>query len=223
MANNDSHDLYAAGRTDLIGQLRSLDADQAATIVPTCPDWTVKDVAAHLSGLVTEALSDVPPPYGSPEATARQVGDRADKTLAEICDEWEANGPAFAEHAIGEPAFATALVADLAVHHHDIAEALDLPIDEKTPGTIAAAERYLEILQERAADKLDIALTVELVDAGVRPASAGSRQLTLTVSPVDFLRNVTGRRTQADAKALDWTGDPTDLLATAFYQYQTPG
>lgn len=220
MAAQDPHDLYAIGRDGLIGQLRSLTADQAETVVPACPDWTVKDVAAHLSGLVGEALAKVPPPYGSPEATARQVSDRASHTLAEICDEWETNGPAFAEHAASNTAFAINLLADLTVHAHDVAEALDLPIDERAPGTLAAAERYLELLQPRAAEQLDIALTVELTDVGLRAATAGATPLTLTASPFDFLRSVTGRRTQPKVRTLNWTGDPTELIAKSFYQYR---
>lgn len=222
MTANDPHDLYATGRADLIRQLRSLTAEQSDTVVAACPDWTVKDVAAHLSGLVAETLADVPPPRGSAEATARQVKNRANHTLTEICDEWETNGPAFAEYASSDTDFTIALLADLTVHTHDVAEALNLPIDEDSPGLIAAAERYVERLQQRAAEQLDIALTIELTGVGRRAASAGVTPLTLTASPFDFLRSVTGRRTQAEVRTLQWTGDPTELIGTSFYQYQPP-
>lgn len=221
MSANNPHDLYTTQRAALIQQLRSLTQDQAETVVPACPDWTVKDVAAHLSGLVSETLANVPPPRGSAEATGRQVGDRAGRTLAEVCDEWEQNGPAFAEYAASDAAFTTALLADLMVHSHDSAEALDLPIDEMSAGTIAAAERYLELLQQRAAEQLDIALAVELTGVGQRAAPHGNKPLSLVVSPFAFLRSVTGRRTRAEVEALNWTGDPSELLATSFTQYGT--
>jgi uncharacterized protein (TIGR03083 family) len=219
MSANNPHDLYATERAALIRQLRSLTQDQAQTMVPACPDWTVKDVASHLSGLVAETLANVPPPRGSAEATTRQVADRTDKTLAEVCDEWEHNGPAFAEYAVSDTAFTTALLADLTVHTHDAAEALDLAIDEMSAGTIAAAQRYLQLLQQRAAEQLDIALAVELTGVGLQVAPDGNKHLSLTASPFDFLRSVTGRRTPAEVEVLDWTGDPSELLATSFYQY----
>ena len=223
MAANDTSDPYPSARAALINRLRSLTDDQSKTVVPACPDWTVKDVAAHLSGLVAEALAGVPPPYGSPEATARQVSNRSDNSLAEICDEWEGNGGAFVEYAEENPAFRTALISDLTVHSHDIAEALNSPIEPDSPGLTVATERYLELLQERAAEKLDIALNVDLAGVGSRPASAGTTPLTLAASPVEFLRCVTGRRTRDHIRTLNWTGDPSELIESAFYQYQPAG
>jgi uncharacterized protein (TIGR03083 family) len=219
MSANNPHDLYATERAALIRQLRSLTPDQAQTIVPACPDWTVKDVASHLSGLVAETLANVPPPRGSAEATTRQVTDRTNHTLAEVCDEWEHNGPAFAKYAASDTAFTNALLADLTVHAHDTSEALHLPIDEMSAGTIVAAERYLQLLQQRAAEQLDIALAVELTGVGLQVAPHGNNPLNLIASPFAFLRSVTGRRTPEEVKALNWTGDPSELIATSFYQY----
>ena len=219
MSFADPHEIYALERAELIRRLRSLNPAQAATPVPSCPAWTVKDVAAHLSGLVVETLANVPPPRGSDEATARQVSDRAQSTLNEVCDEWEANAPAFDDFAAGDAAYATTLTGDLAVHAHDIAEALLQPADEMSVGTLAATERYLGLLQERAAEQLDVALTVDLIGVGLREASAGSKPLKLAASPYAFLRSVTGRRSRSDVADLDWAGDPSELLDNCFTQY----
>jgi len=217
----DFAQLYAFERAALIDRVRRLNPADATTPVPACPGWTVKDVVAHLSGLVAETLADVPPPRGSDEATARQVGDRADWTLARVCDEWERNAAAFDEWAAGDPDYAAALAGDLVVHGHDIAEALELPIAETSPGTLAATERYVALLQDRAAEQLDVALTVELldVDFDARPPPAGSRPLHLAAPPYELLRSVTGRRTRARVEAFEWTGDPSTLLSSCFTQY----
>lgn len=219
MTANDPSRLYSAERADLIETLRSLTRVQAGSPVPACPGWTVKDVAAHLSGLVAETLANVPLPRGSDDATARQVAGRAGLTLDDVCDEWESNASAFGQLAVDDPGYAMLLTCDLVVHAHDIAEALQRPIDETSVGTIAAAERYLGMLQERAAEQLDISLTVELIEATTLAATGGATHLHLAAKHFEVLRCLTGRRTLAQVSALGWTGDPSALLSSCFVQY----
>ena len=205
-------------RHDLIAQMRSLDAARSETAVPSCPGWTVKDTVAHLSGLVAETLAGVPPPRGSAEATARQVGDRSDMTLGQVCDEWESNAAALGEYAANDPDYVKLLACDLAVHAHDIAEALALPIDGSSAGTVHAAEHYLPLLQQRVASERDIALSVELLGVGDRAAGDGTAAMRLSASPLDFLRSVTGRRSRSQVADLDWSDDPGTVL-DVFSQY----
>ncbi|NNC80428.1 MAG: maleylpyruvate isomerase family mycothiol-dependent enzyme [Acidimicrobiales bacterium] len=219
MTTHTVHDLYAAQRSELTDTLRSLTAEQAATPVPTCPGWSVKDVMAHVSGLVAEKLAEVPPPLGSDEATARQVQDRAGMSLAEVCDEWEHNASAFSAVATDDSPFIQPFLCDLVVHSHDIQEALSLPIDATSPATVYAAERYLGLLQERAAEQDDVALTVDLTDGHTHEAAAGSTPLTLRATAFDVLRSVTARRTRSEVAGLDWSADPSALLDSGFAQY----
>ncbi|MGI9607743.1 MAG: maleylpyruvate isomerase family mycothiol-dependent enzyme [Acidimicrobiales bacterium] len=221
MTAHTQHDLYANERASLIDELRTLTPEQAAAVVPSCPAWTVKDVVSHMSGLVAEKLADVPPPLGSDESTSRQVADRAAMTLAEVVNEWERNAPAFRDIATDDSPFIAAFLSDLVVHAHDIREGLGLPIDERSPAMMFAAERYLELLLDRAADDHDTALTVELTGVGIRAAATGSRSLELRAAPFDFLRAVTARRSREAVESLDWTGDPSDLLNSGFVQYGT--
>lgn len=217
---DDPYQLYTTERHRLVEQLRHLTPAQVGTTVPACPAWTVKDVVAHLSGLVAETLARVPPPRGSDEATARQVGDRADSTLVQILHEWETNTTALGPLARTDPVYTMALTSDLVVHGHDIAEALGLPIDRRSRATVMAADRYLALLQERAAEQLDLALTVNLVGVGVRAAHHEMvTAVRLDVDPFTFLRCVTGRRTRAEVEALAWSGDPSLVISTCFGQY----
>lgn len=211
-------DRYGRARDRLIDHLRKLPAGVAATPVPSCPGWTVKDVVAHLSGLVADVLAGVPPPLGTDAMTSRQVAERAALGLDEICDEWAANASTIVPFLTDVPLRGLGLTADLAVHGHDLAEAVDdiaHPADETTR---TACERYVPPLLERAAG-LDLALAVDL-DGRTWPAEGGTTPLRLSASPTDFLRCVTGRRTRDDAEAvLGWEGDPTALLDRAFTQY----
>lgn len=187
-------------------------------MVPSCPGWSAKDVVAHVAGLVADLLAGVQPPLGTDEMTARQVSERAGKTHIEICDEWQQNGPDIAAFMAERELYALGLTADLAVHVHDLAEVLDGVSEPPGEATSTACQRYVPLLQERVAERLDIALTVTL-DGQASAASGGSTRLTLEATPTDFLRTVTGRRTRAQAEALGWGGDATAVLDNALLQY----
>ena len=61
----DYADEYAACRARVRTLLTSLSPDGAATVVPTCPDWTVHDLCAHLAGVASALVNrDNPGPDG---------------------------------------------------------------------------------------------------------------------------------------------------------------
>lgn len=210
--------IYAATRDQLVGDMRTLDPDQAATKIESCPEWSAKDVVAHLAGLVADLLAGVKPPLGTDEMTARQVSERSDMSTAEICDEWTANGPGIEAFFADRELYALGLTADLAVHVHDLAEQIEAIAPPPADATMAGCQRYVPLLQERVAERLDVALTVTL-DGQVWEPTAGTTELALAATPTDFLRSVTGRRTRAQVEALAWEGDASAVLDDAFTQY----
>ena len=211
--------LYARTRDEFVAQLRRLTPEEAATTVPSCPNWTVKDVVAHVVGLVADVLAEVPPPLGTDEMTSRQVAERSAMSLGAICDEWQANAEAIVPFLTEVPLRGLGLTADLAVHVHDVAETLDAVDPPPAEATAAACERYVPLLQERAAEQLELALTVDLNDRRWEP-STGLAPLRMEGTPTDFLRGVTGRRTRDHvADAFLWDGDPMELLDGSFTQY----
>lgn len=210
-------EVYAATRDQLIGQVTTVANNEAA--VPGCPEWSVKDVVAHLSGLVADILADVQGRLGSDEATSRQVGTRRSMSLAQVCDEWAGNANAVAPLLIEKPLRGLGLTADLAVHVHDLAEMLDEVDVPPAEATLLGCARYVPLLQERAAEELDIALEATL-DGKTWAADEGSSPLAIKGTQIEFLRSVTGRRTRPQAEAaFTWEGDPTPLLDQAFIQY----
>jgi uncharacterized protein (TIGR03083 family) len=220
--------LYARLQEMIVPQLLSLSDLDAQTAVPTCPGWSVKDVISHVSGLVAETLAGVPLPRGSDEATARQVNDRAHLSLAQLCHEWVGNADAFAAFGDEDPAYVAALASDLVVHTIDIGEALDRPIDLDIEAVQRVASRYGTALQERATESgclltlvLDDIVTGDSPsdDPTESPSSNDDPALVLRSSSHEFLRAVTGRRSGADVRAMDWTGNPELLLANAWSQY----
>ena len=86
------------------------------------------DLCAHLVGVPAALVArDNPPPGDNQPWVDRQVADRADRSVAELLDEWDAVGPAFEglmrklPHAFG------GLVYDAVAHEHDLRGALGRP------------------------------------------------------------------------------------------------
>jgi hypothetical protein len=50
-------ELYRDGRERLLALGAELGAADAARPVPACPDWTVKDLYAHLAGVAADVLA----------------------------------------------------------------------------------------------------------------------------------------------------------------------
>jgi len=217
-AIDDGPTVYAQARSALVAQVRRLPVEATQAPVPTCPGWSVKDVISHVAGLVADLLDGAQPPLGTDEMTARQVVERAHLDLTEVCDEWVANRAAFADFLAANARYGLGLAADLAVHAHDIAAAVDSVDQPSDEATRSACHRYVPLLQERVAERVDTALTVTVDDLVWEP-TAGATALSLTTAPTDFLLGVTGRRTRRNVEQLNWNGDPRAVLDTAFTQY----
>lgn len=124
---------YRDTRERLTGLLREAGQNAASTSVPSTPGWDVKDVVAHLTGLVTDWLDGRSDDYGSEAWTAAQVDARRDRSLADVLDEWTNRAPDLEARmddpvAEGFPDYMPFLaVADAAIHEHDIRGALQRP------------------------------------------------------------------------------------------------
>lgn len=213
--------VYAAVRDELIAALVELDDAAAAQTVPACPEWTIKDVVSHVCGLNAEKLADVQGRLGTDEATARQVATRADKTLGQVIDEWRSFAQPIGELMAGDEIVAVSFLADLVVHVYDLAEVLGQTTAAAAAATPVSAQRYFPLLQERVAERVGVALDIEVTDGASWPAPAdsGDECVTLRTTSHEFLRSVTGRHTRAQVEALDWSADPREILDTAWNQY----
>src|SRR3954447_17606082 len=99
--------------------------EQLGTTVPGTPAWRVHDVLAHLAGGASDAVTGRMDGAPSPEWTSRHVSERAPLPVADLLEELRAHADAIAESVADSPR--PAIVWDLAVHHADLHEALDLP------------------------------------------------------------------------------------------------
>ena len=204
-------------RTRTIGVLRAAGEERAAQIVPTCPDWTAKELACHMYGTCDDLLNGRLEGIGSEAWSQAQVDRHSGKPLDELLDEWAASGDAFDAMVPHIPRPGNyQLVMDMATHEHDIRLAVGSPGAQDDP-SLGIGSAYML----RNIAKMDADLAEQIQGCGL--------------TDFDRLRSMTGRRSMAqlqasgiDAEALarglaasPRTITETDLVEVASYGSST--
>ncbi|HVM40045.1 MAG TPA: maleylpyruvate isomerase family mycothiol-dependent enzyme [Acidimicrobiia bacterium] len=138
--------LYAEGRSRVTALLSEASDDEAERRVPTCPEWRVRDVAAHLAGSCADILAGRLDGVATETWTSAQVHARAGRSLAEILDEWNEVAPqveAIAEYFPGRTA--TQWMFDMTTHEHDLRLALDRPGARDAPAVAVSVDFLLTV------------------------------------------------------------------------------
>jgi uncharacterized protein (TIGR03083 family) len=205
----DAADVYRWHRERLLRLAPELTDEQLDTTVPACPAWTVRELYAHLAAGSTEVLSGALTEMPTPEHTQRQVDERSDHSLSEVCDEWETNGPKMDELLRAVPIKEAAL--DAWSHYNDIRGALGLPRD----GDEAVLSFALGVLASgRRRRWPELGLPTLRVVGSQREWLFGDGEPAATVAADDYelARLFIGRRSPAQLRAIDWQGDPTPFV-----------
>jgi uncharacterized protein (TIGR03083 family) len=206
----DLVELYTDTRTRLVTLAATLDTEAAETAVAATPGWSVKDVYAHLTGVAADLVSARRDGMGSPEWTARQVGERRTDDLAAVCAEWTELEPRFIAWA-GEqespPVFAG---LDIWTHQQDLRTTLGLPVDAdaRSAFLVGAALQAFDGRFRREGIPA-VRLVTDDADAVV---GDGAPVATLRTDDAELLRLLFSRRTLAQMAAAPWDGDPSPVL-----------
>ncbi|HWC37432.1 MAG TPA: maleylpyruvate isomerase N-terminal domain-containing protein, partial [Acidimicrobiales bacterium] len=222
-----------------------LDADTQGlaqqTAVPACPDWSVHDVISHTTGICADILAGNIGGAATSEWTDAQVTARRGLSSGEVLEEWNQVGSKLAALLDDFPGrYGDQLVADLAVHEHDLRGALGRPGERDTeavrcaveflittlihPGAIALGLGPLEI---RTEDRRWVVGTGEpptgdakgAFSAAVSSPTTADQPLrcqpvaTLEASAFDLFRAATGRRSREQIGRLGWSANPGAYLA----------
>ncbi|MDF1604387.1 maleylpyruvate isomerase N-terminal domain-containing protein [Nocardioides sp. YIM 152315] len=132
-------DLYRANVAAVSRLAADLADAQLAMTVPATPAWSVHDVLAHLAGAPADAVTGRMDGAPAPEWTARHVAERRGTTVADLTAELASHQDAVTEAMVDNPR--PVLAWDIAVHHADLHEALELgvPPEELWAPVLAAA------------------------------------------------------------------------------------
>ncbi|MGH3467675.1 MAG: maleylpyruvate isomerase N-terminal domain-containing protein [Thermocrispum sp.] len=89
--------------------------EQLDTRVPATPEWTARQVLAHLAGVATDAVHGRTEGRPGPTWTAPQVTQREGRALDDITAEWAQTAPAVLD-AIATRRIHPAIVHDVLTH-----------------------------------------------------------------------------------------------------------
>ena len=116
--------LYRECNAEAIAVVESLGAEQLGQKVPATPEWTVLQLATHLAGEASDAVTGRMDGAPAPIWTARHVAEREGRTAAELTAEMRSTEAGVIEVVAGNER--PALVWDRSVHLADLYEALGL-------------------------------------------------------------------------------------------------
>jgi uncharacterized protein (TIGR03083 family) len=229
---------YDQTRLRIAGLVAELDDEKAALSVPACPEWSVHDVVAHVTGNCADIINGNLDGVASDEWTAAQVEARKERSLSDIVAEWDEVGPQIAAMIDDFPGrYGNQTVGDVTVHEHDLrgaleqpgardSEAIDIGLDFLVDFMLrmAATSQGLGPLEVRAGDRSWIIGTGEpppvdpqpwFLAVGAEeetPTSEGRPVGTLSASPFELFRAATGRRSADQIRNFDWSLDSEPFL-----------
>jgi hypothetical protein len=172
-------DAYSELRIRVADLIRSITSDQALTIVPHCPQWTVKDCLAHMVGVPEDVINGQMDGVATDDWTDRQVQRHKQDSVSDLLKTWEANAAVFGNilPKIPQPVLSQ-FMFDQTTHEHDIRAALSKP-GARDSMAVAVAEGFLRDSLSRNSD------------AAI--ASMANRE----IKGFEFLRSLSGRRSKA--------------------------
>ena len=171
-------DAYASLRVRVTELMQSLSLEQSKTVVPHCPQWTVKDCLAHMVGVPEDVINGQIDGVASEAWTNRQVQRHAQDSVADLLSIWETNAPVFAQILpnIPQPVLSQ-FMFDQTTHEHDIRRAVGQPGARDTLA-VAVAEGFIRNSLAQQSD----------------PAIA--QLVTHKLTGFEFLRSLSGRRSR---------------------------
>jgi hypothetical protein len=185
-------DAYSELRTRVSDLMRSITSEQAQTIVPHCPQWTVKDCLAHMIGVPEDVINGQMDGVATDAWTDRQVQRHAKESVEDLLAIWDANAPIFGKILPNIPQpIISQFMFDQTTHEHDIRHALSTP-GARDSSAIAVAEGFLRNLVSRNAD------------------TEVSELANTSITGFEFVRSFSGRRNLDQISAL---GLPANTVA----------
>lgn len=201
-----NHLAYRVCRENVTGLLEAR-PDAAGLTVPACPDWTVRDLVAHLVGNCRAT-------HGSLTRVRAQPLPAAEPGLGELLEEWSRTGSALETlMAKDDDAFGI-LVMDTFTHELDIRRALDVPPPADHPAYPGALRLVVGGFSGTARAYGLPTLRIETQGAHWVTGS-GEAAATVRAHRHDLYRSLAGRRTPDQIAELSWSG-PCEKWLPAF-------
>lgn len=208
---------YRGCRERLAEIVVGLRDDELNQQVPACPDWSVRDLTAHIVGVAADFSVGNLEQVGSDEWTSAQISTRSGRSISDLIEEWTKLAEQVEPTAdLIPPGAAQMLVGDAVTHEHDVRGSVARVGARDSDAVGIGLDRYIRLFGKRVKDA---ELPSVIVRAGDREWQAGVRdpEAELRGGAFELLRALTGRRTIDEIAALKWAGDAslyTPLFST---------
>ena len=191
---------YQATRARIADGVASRSEGDAVRMVPACPEWTVRDVLAHVTGIAVDITAGRMPGPDTQRWIDGHVADRRGRALGELVDEWFASGV----EAFIERSGSGQLVLDVCHHEHDIFHALGTLGDRESATVQACVPAMTEMLHKDLVAR-GAPGSVQLTSRGETwTVGEGPIAISLAAEPFELLRVFAGRRSERQMRALPW-------------------
>ncbi len=205
---------YRGVRERVTALLTGIHQDGWNTVVPHCPEWTVRQTLAHLVGVVDDAVSGNLGGAGTDEWTKVQVDKRADISGPQLLDDWNTYAP-FVEDRFTKIGLAGAQdVFDVVTHEHDLRFAFAAPGARDSDAVWVG----IAFIQGRISEKTALEM---MLDGIIVPCLGVTPTLQLEATAFDALRTFSSRRTEAEIRALKWSADPSVVVGAVPFALPT--
>jgi uncharacterized protein (TIGR03083 family) len=212
MAPNKA-DMYRTVRERLLDLAGEIGDEEAERQVPACPSWTVREVYAHLAGVAVDALAGRTDGVASDPWTARQVEERAGRSLEENLAEWAEAGGRFDEVIRQfDDAIPPQLIVDVWNHEQDVRGAVGRPGGTDGPEVRWLADAMCQGISDFLGEGGPVGAVRVVTESGERVIGSGDPVATLRTTDVEVVRALIGRRSRRQMLAYDWEGDPEAVV-----------
>lgn len=192
---------WTRAQARVIELVEGIPAADAARPVPACPDWSVRDLLAHVVGYSTDVLADREDDDHNPVWTQAQVDARAGRGVAPLVAEWRGNTEPLrawmAEHGVRP-------LNDVVIHEQDLRGALGVPGAHDTAAMALMRDRFAGRVDD-AVDRAGLPpLRLEGDSWAHGPEDA---PVVVRASDVDLARAVQARRSADQLRSWTVRGD----------------
>jgi uncharacterized protein (TIGR03083 family) len=195
---------YQETRERITALLPTVDDGLWSAPVCACPNWSVRDVVAHVTAVAEDWVDGRLAGPPTDEQTAAQIARFRDHDVTEILVAWTDAAAQLAR--LAESEGLKPPLGDVTSHEHDIRGAIGRPGARDSAAVWHASDQLLANL------RTPVPLLVTVEDDTYRCGPAGEIEIGLRTTRFEALRWRTGRRSHAQLAAMDWSGDPRVVL-----------
>jgi uncharacterized protein (TIGR03083 family) len=197
--------LYRDARARISQLAGDLTGDELDTRVSACPEWVARDLLAHLAGVAADSVAGRTEGAPGPDWTAKQVAQRKGVPLPDILAEWAEAGPKV-EAGVAARQISFRIVFDILTHEGDLRECLGRPQAD-------GWQPILSLIARLAVRGVNVPGTLIVhADGATYQGGEGEPITELTSEPYELFRGLASRRSRAQMRSWNWTGDPSPYL-----------